>query len=102
MKTRKKDPQIECFDADALRSEVEALIGKPVKLTVLVSGRKTKIEKGVIVSVYPNLFLVEIIKKGIRYKSSHTFVDLFTERVTIELNTGNEDLQSKEKVVNPI
>ena len=84
MKVRRDEQLKNSFDAVAIRNEVEAMIGKPVKLLVVVNHGKTKIEEGVITSVYSNLFLLETIKSGVIAKTSHTLIDIFTGRVIIQ------------------
>jgi len=84
MKTRRSEPLKSTFDTETLHKQIEVLIGKPVKITVLLNGKKTKTEEGIITSVYSNLFLLEAIKNDVAYKSSHTFIDVYTGRVIVE------------------
>ena len=85
MKVKRAQNEIPTYNAEAIQSEVEALIGKAVKIEVVISNGKSKTEEGIITSVYPNLFLVERTHKGVNYKYSHTFIDIFTKRVNIEV-----------------
>lgn len=85
MKVKRAKQEIPSYDAEAMYNEVEALIGKAVKVEVVISNGKSKTEEGIITAVYPKLFLLEKTHKGIKYKYSHTFIDIFTKRVSIEV-----------------
>ena len=82
MKVKRAKQEIPSYDAEAMYNEVEALI---VKVEVVISNGKSKTEEGIITAVYPKLFLLEKTHKGIKYKYSHTFIDIFTKRVSIEV-----------------
>jgi uncharacterized protein Veg len=85
MKVKRAQKEIPSYDAEAIHSEVKALIGKAVKVEVIISSGKSKTEEGIITAVYPNLFLIEKKHKGINFKYTHTFIDIFTKRVNIEV-----------------
>lgn len=90
MKTRRLEPLTAGFDTEKLHKQIEVLIGKPVKITVIINGGKKRVEEGKITSAYTNLFLLETVKNGSIYKYSHTFIDVYTGRVTIEETDINQ------------
>ncbi len=51
----------------------------------MISSGKSKTEVGTVTEVYPNLFLMERTYKGVNFKYSYTFIDIFTKRVTIKV-----------------
>lgn len=85
MKVKRELKAIPSYNAEVIYSEVEALIGKPVKIEIVISNGKTKTEEGIITAVYANLFLLECNKKGVKFKYTHTFIDIYTKRIIITL-----------------
>ncbi|HKL73797.1 MAG TPA: Veg family protein [Clostridia bacterium] len=83
MKLKRERKETPSYNAEDTFNEVKALQGKAVKIEVIISNGKTKTEEGVITEVYPKLFLLENTCKGIKYKYTHTFVDIYTKRIII-------------------
>ncbi|NLL56082.1 MAG: hypothetical protein GX242_02590 [Clostridiales bacterium] len=85
MKIKRAQKEIPSYDAEAIHNEVKALVGKSIKVEVMISSGKSKTEVGTVTEVYPNLFLMERTYKGVNFKYSYTFIDIFTKRVTIKV-----------------
>ncbi|NCA67716.1 MAG: hypothetical protein EOM87_06610 [Clostridia bacterium] len=83
MKAKKFEPIIVCYDVNIMHSQIEKLLGKSVRITVL-SGNRPKILEGVMVFASSKIFGVELILGDSKIKATYTYTDLFIKKVIIE------------------
>lgn len=77
---------------DQIRLNLDACIGKRIKLRAN-KGRKKIVEaEGVLEETYPNIFIVKLDKSSAVQRISYSYADVLTE--TVELTVGNTKIGS--------
>ncbi len=81
-------------DLDACRRDIEACVGRKVRLTTNGGRRRTVIREGVLECCYPNVFMVRCIQKRQHVNPnkpretelvSFSYVDVLTRVVELEV-----------------
>ena len=74
------------------RKDLEANIGKCVRLRSSGGRKRTIVQEGVIESCYPNVFTVRCNRRNSYQEMvSFSYVDVLTHVVEVALNTGDTD-----------
>lgn len=75
---------------DQIKLNLDACIGKKIKLRAN-KGRKKVVEaEGVLESTYPNIFVIKLDKSSAVKRMSYTYSDILTE--TVELTVDNNKI----------
>lgn len=78
---------VNCNPLDQIKLDLDACIGKKIKLKAN-KGRKKVIEaEGILENTYPNIFVIKLDKSNAVRRLSYTYADILTE--TVELTVDN-------------
>lgn len=79
-------------ELDKCRENLEANIGKPVRLRSSGGRKRTIIQEGILESCYPNLFTVRCHRKNSYQEMvSFSYVDVLTHVVEVALTPSEAD-----------
>jgi uncharacterized protein Veg len=65
------------------QSEVKELVGHPVRVVYHNRGREVA-DEGTITAAFGNLFIFEFVRRGHKFRSSFTYVDVLTDSISLE------------------
>lgn len=75
-------------DVEKCREQMQACVGKPVKLVFNGGRKRLVVREGVVDSCYPNVFTVRCARGGVYHELlSYSYVDLLTSVVEVSLAT---------------
>ncbi|NMB41947.1 MAG: Veg protein [Firmicutes bacterium] len=76
-----------------IRKELEAHIGKKIKLRANRGRRRTFEKVGVLENTYPSIFVIRVDEKNYHQRLSFTYADVLTSTVELTLHgAGNKKI----------
>lgn len=71
---------------EQIKRDIEAYVGKPVRLRANRGRRKVIEAEGVIEKTYPKVFVIKLDKNSAIKRMSYTYADVLTETVELVID----------------